>query len=62
MTIHAAYSNFEEQERGSIEVGKMADLVILDGDIMEIELNKVPQTKVLATFLGGKMVFNAINF
>ncbi|MGB1206963.1 MAG: amidohydrolase [Chitinophagales bacterium] len=57
MTIHAAYSNFEEQERGSIEVGKMADLVVLENDIMEVEMNKVPQTKVLMTFLGGEKVF-----
>ncbi|WP_223033819.1 amidohydrolase [Hanstruepera marina] len=53
MTIWAAYSNFEEQEKGSIEVGKFADFIILDQDIMEVEIGKVPETKVLHTFING---------
>lgn len=56
MTIWAAYSNFEEQEKGSIEVGKLADFIILNQDIMEIEINKVPKTKVLQTFVNGEKV------
>ncbi|WP_250433989.1 amidohydrolase [Hanstruepera flava] len=54
MTIWAAYSNFEEQEKGSIEVGKYADFIILDQDIMEVDIRKVPETKVLYTFINGK--------
>ncbi len=54
MTIWAAYSNFEEQEKGSIEVGKMADFVIIDRDIMKVPMEEVPNTKVLQTFVGGE--------
>lgn len=56
MTIWAAYSNFEEQEKGSIEVGKLADFIMLDQDIMAVDINKVPKTKVLATYVNGEKV------
>lgn len=59
MTLWAAYSNFEEHEKGSIEPGKLADFTILDQDIMEIQIDKVPKTKVLATFLGGEKVYDS---
>ncbi|MEO0902380.1 MAG: amidohydrolase, partial [Bacteroidota bacterium] len=42
MTIWAAHSNFEEDEKGSVEVGKMADFVILSDDIMSISEEKIP--------------------
>jgi len=54
MTIWAAYSNFEEGEKGSIEVGKMADFVILNQDIMTVGIHKVPQTKIEATYINGE--------
>ena len=57
MTIWAAYSNFEEQEKGSIKVGKAADFIILDQDIMTIEINDVPKTKVIKTFSNGELVY-----
>lgn len=56
MTIWAAYSNFEEEEKGSIEAGKLADFVVLDQDIMRVPLPQVPETKVEAVSLGGKWV------
>ena len=58
MTIWAAYSNFEEDEKGSIEPGKFADFVILDRDIMEVEIDSVPETKVISTFVNGEQVYN----
>ncbi|HKJ48302.1 MAG TPA: amidohydrolase family protein [Christiangramia sp.] len=57
MTIWAAYSNFEENEKGSIEPGKFADFVILDRDIMEVEIDSVPETKVISTFVNGEQVY-----
>jgi predicted amidohydrolase YtcJ len=58
MTIWGAYANFEEKEKGSIEIGKFADFIILDNDIMKCEIDKVPQTKVLSTFVNGENVFS----
>lgn len=57
MTIWAAKAQFEEHEKGSLEVGKYADFVILSQDLMTIEIDKILQTKVLSTFLGGEEVF-----
>src|SRR5690606_35438407 len=57
MTIWAAYSNFEENEKGSIEVGKWADFVILDKDIMTIPLEEIPEMKAYKTFVAGKQVY-----
>jgi predicted amidohydrolase YtcJ len=57
MTIQAAYANFEEEEKGSLEEGKYADFIILDRDIMKIDEDKIPGTRVLATYLNGEKVF-----
>ncbi len=56
MTIWAAWSNFEENEKGSIEVGKWADFVILSRDIMKVRLEEIPETTAEAVFLGGLRV------
>lgn len=56
MTIWAAYSNFEEHEKGSIEVGKMADFIILNKNIMEVEIKKIPYLNVEETYVGGEKV------
>ncbi|WP_435261977.1 amidohydrolase [Tenacibaculum sp. nBUS_03] len=58
MTIWNAYANFEESEKGSIEIGKVADFVILENDIITIEGNKIPKTKVKATYINGERVAN----
>ena len=58
MTKWAAYASFEENEKGSIEVGKYADFVILDQDIMRVAIDRVTHTKIVATILNGKIVFS----
>ena len=58
MTIWAAYLNFEENEKGSIEKNKFADFVIIDRDIMKVDLNSTPDTKVLKTYLSGDLVYS----
>lgn len=57
MTIWAAHSNFEENEKGSIEIGKFADFVILNQNIMEVEGSKIPNTKVIGTYVNGEKVY-----
>ncbi|MEO6302214.1 MAG: amidohydrolase [Bacteroidia bacterium] len=58
MTIWAAYSNFEEKEKGSLEKGKLADFVILDTDIMKCTIEDVLNSKVLFTYLNGEKVYS----
>lgn len=57
MTIWAAYANFEENEKGSIEAGKFADFVILDRDLMEVEIDSIPDAEVIGTFINGEQVY-----
>ncbi|KPK74410.1 MAG: amidohydrolase, partial [Phycisphaerae bacterium SM23_30] len=56
-TIWAAYATFQEEVLGSIEVGKLADMVVLDKDILEIEPKEILTTQVLYTIVGGKIVY-----
>ncbi len=56
MTIWAAFSNFEEKEKGSLEVGKWADFVIYDQDLMKMDEKKIPFIKPSQTFLKGNRV------
>jgi predicted amidohydrolase YtcJ len=58
MTIFGAYANFEEEEKGSIELGKDADFIILDNDIITSSEARIPNTNVVATFINGELVFN----
>ncbi|MFD2872599.1 amidohydrolase [Mucilaginibacter ximonensis] len=57
MTIWAAKANFEEKEKGSIEVGKYADFVITDQDLMKAGNAALPNIKVLKTYINGEKVY-----
>lgn len=57
MTIWAAKANFEEKEKGSIEVGKYADFVITDNDLMKAGDAELPNIKVLKTYINGEKVY-----
>ncbi len=57
MTIWAAYANFEDKNRGSIEKGKWADFVILEKDIMKVAENELRDIKTLRTVIAGETVF-----
>ncbi len=62
MTIWGAYANFEEKEKGSIEVGKVADFVILDRDILRAKPTRILKARVVATLMNGEIVYsNRIN-
>ncbi len=54
-----AYAAFEEKEKGSLEVGKLADLTILSNDIMKIPAPEILRTRCLMTVIGGEIVFDS---
>ena len=56
-TINSAYANHQEQETGSIEVGKAADLIVLSRNLFEIPVSEIHHVRVLRTLLEGKTVF-----
>lgn len=56
-TIDAAYAAFEEDAKGSLEVGKFADLTVLSRDIMTIPEEEIPGTRVVYTILGGRLAY-----
>jgi len=58
MTIWAAYANFEEHEKGSLEAGKYADFVVLDTDLMKCALSDILKTKVHSTYISGERVYS----
>lgn len=62
MTIWAAYANFAEHAIGSIAAGKYADFVVLDSDLMTALADEIMHAKILATYSGGKRVYDAASF
>jgi predicted amidohydrolase YtcJ len=59
LTIDAAWQNFEERIKGSIEPGKLADFVILKDNPLEIDPLKLKDIKIVQTIVGGKTIFNS---
>ena len=55
-TIGGAFANFEERESGSLEAGKLADLIVLDRNLFEIPAHEISEAKVLATLFEGRVV------
>ena len=60
MTLDAAYASFAEKEIGSLDIGKKADFVVLDRDIMTVPVGQILQTKVTATIVDGEIVYGAL--
>jgi predicted amidohydrolase YtcJ len=58
-TIEAAYAEFAEQVKGSIEKGKLADLVVISKDITKVAPKEILSIKVLKTFVGGRLAYEA---
>jgi len=56
-TLNAAHLSFEEDLKGSIEPGKLADFVVLDRDLLSIDPGHIMDTTVLETWLGGRLVY-----
>jgi len=60
-TLYGAYLTFEEDEKGSLEPGKLADMIVLDQDILTIDPDHIMDIRVEQTWLGGKLVYEAGN-
>jgi predicted amidohydrolase YtcJ len=58
-TINAAFAAHAERDLGSIEVGKLADFVVLSDDVMTVPAPRILQTTVVRTVIGGKTVYEA---
>lgn len=58
-TLNGAYTNFLDGDIGSIEVGKLADLVVLEQDLFDIEIEQIPEIQIAMTFFEGKIVYPA---
>ncbi len=60
-TLDAAYAGRREKTEGSVETGKVADLIMIDRNIFEIDPRNIGETNVLTTIVGGKIVYEAEN-
>ena len=58
-TINAAYSAFQENEKGSIEVGKAADFTLIDGDILNTPGEKIRDLSVAMTIVDGEVLYDS---
>ena len=58
-TINAAYAAFEETDKGSIELGKLADFTVLSKDIMKTPEPEILETRCEMTVIGGEIVYQA---
>jgi predicted amidohydrolase YtcJ len=57
-TAEGAYATYEEDVKGSITTGKLADFIVLDKNLFEIEDNEILKTRVLATYVGGELAYS----
>ena len=60
-TVNNAYMTFEEEAKGSLEPGMLADFLILSADLMSVPDEDLLKIKPLATYVGGKRVYSAPN-
>ena len=56
-TCHGAYASFEENIKGSVEPGKLADLAVVSGNLIETPREKIKELKVDMTIIGGEVVY-----
>jgi predicted amidohydrolase YtcJ len=58
-TRNGAYADFEEEQKGSFEPGKLADFVVIDRDALSVSSEELKDVKVLKTFVGGELVYES---
>jgi len=59
LTLDCAYAAFEEADKGSLTPGKLADITVLSQDIMSVPAEKIPETEVVYTIVGGHVSWTA---
>jgi hypothetical protein len=59
MTLDAAFAAFEEERKGSLEVGKLADITVLSQDLLTVDEDEIPATRILATVVGGAVRYTS---
>jgi predicted amidohydrolase YtcJ len=62
ITMNSSYELHQDRVTGSIEVGKFADLIVLDRNVLRVPAEEIAETKVLQTVVGGRVVYQADNF
>jgi len=60
-TLGTAYLNFDDQQRGSLEVGKVADMVVLSEDILSVEPNRIRDIEIVKTIIGGEVLYPKVS-
>ena len=55
-TVNGAYVGFEEKAKGSLEVGKLADFIVVDRDVLSVPSDQLKDVQVLETYVGGKPI------
>jgi predicted amidohydrolase YtcJ len=61
-TINAAYAGHREKSEGSLEPGKIADLIVVSQDLFKVDPARIRNTEVLLTMVGGKVVYSSAKF
>jgi predicted amidohydrolase YtcJ len=59
ITMNSSYELHQDTDTGSLEPGKLADLIVLDRNVMEIPVEQIAETKVVQTVVGGRIVYSA---
>ena len=62
ITMNSSYELHQDASTGSLEVGKLADFIVLDRNVLKIPAEEIAQVKVLQTVVGGRVVYQAENF
>jgi predicted amidohydrolase YtcJ len=62
ITMNSSYELHQDRQTGSLEVGKFADLIVLDRDVLSIPAEDIAATRVLQTLVGGRIVYQSENF
>jgi predicted amidohydrolase YtcJ len=61
ITLNSSYELHQDADTGSLEVGKLADLIVLDRNVMEVPVEQIAETKVIETVVGGRVIYSQLD-